>query len=109
MGDAALDGCLTAGNLSLTGGENGTEVFSDGEVKGHTLKTVKATETTLEHYKCSKCGKIFADKAGTEEVSLADVTIGAGAQNQQTIIIVAIVAGVLILGGVFYYSQIEDK
>jgi len=93
--------------VSCVCGENGTETFSDGAVKGHTLKAVKpvdATDTTdgnIAHFVCGKCGKLFADKAGTQELSKADVIIpSTAAQTQQMIItIVAIAAGVLILGG----------
>ena len=92
--------------VSCVCGKNGTETFADGEVKGHNLKAVKAleaTETTdgcIAHYVCAKCGKLFADKAGSEELSKADVTIlsTASQQQQTTILIVAIVAGVLVLG-----------
>ena len=93
--------------VSCVCGENGTETFSDGAVKGHTLKAVKAVEATetedgnIAHFKCSKCGKLFADKNGEQELSLADVRILSTAnQNQQTlIVIIAIIAAVVILGG----------
>ena len=92
--------------VSCVCGENGTETFSDGEVKGHSLKSVKATEATdtvngnIAHFKCSKCGRIFADKNGAQELSMADVIIVSTAARQQLIItIAAVAAGVLILGG----------
>ena len=91
--------------VSCVCGENGTETFSDGEIKGHTLKAVKpvaATETTdgiMAHFTCTKCGKLFADKEGTQELSKADIIVANENSQQSVIIIVAIVAGVLILGG----------
>jgi len=93
--------------VSCVCGENGTETFSDGAVKGHNLKAVKPVEATdyqngnIAHFKCSKCGKVFADKNGEQELSMADVIIvsTAAAKQQMIITIVAIAAGVLILGG----------
>ena len=94
--------------VSCECGANGTETFVDGEVKGHTLKLVKAKDATetqdgnIAHYKCSKCGKLFADKAGTEELTADQVIIpnlAAEIQRRQTIMIVCIVAGVLVLAG----------
>ncbi|MBE6958301.1 MAG: hypothetical protein E7447_04035 [Ruminococcaceae bacterium] len=94
--------------VSCVCGENGTETFSDGEVKGHNLKAIKGIEATdtqdgrLAHWQCSKCKKLFADAAGTKEISAADVFImntSAQAQQRTIILIVSIVAGVVILGG----------
>lgn len=94
--------------VSCVCGENGTETFTDGEVKGHTLKAVKAkeaTETTdgnIAHWKCTKCGKLFADKDGTQELNESQVIIpnlAAELQRQRTILIVSIVAGVVVLAG----------
>lgn len=94
--------------VSCVCGENGTETFTDGEVKGHTLKAVKAKEATetqdgnIAHWKCSKCGKLFADKQGTQELTADQVIIpnlSAELQRRQTIMIVCIVAGVVVLAG----------
>jgi hypothetical protein len=92
--------------VSCVCGENGTETFTDGEVKGHSTKAVKAreaTETTdgnIAHYKCTKCGKLFADKAGTQELTESQVIIpstGAEKQKQMIITIVCVAAGVLLV------------
>ena len=94
--------------VSCVCGENGTETFTDGEIKGHTLKAVKAVDATetkdgnIAHWKCTKCGKLFADKAGTQELTEDQVIIpntGAELQRQRIILIVAISAGVLVLAG----------
>ena len=94
--------------VSCICGKNGTETFNDGDVKGHTLKkiaAVEATETTdgnIAHYKCTKCGKLFADAQGAKELIAAEVRIpntAEQAQKQQIILIACIVGGVLIVGG----------
>jgi len=93
--------------VSCVCGQNGTETFTDGDIKGHTLKAVKAVEPTdsydgnIAHYKCTKCGKLFADKDGAKELSMVDVRIlSIAKQNQQILImIIAIIATVVILGG----------
>lgn len=94
--------------VSCVCGKNGTETFTDGEVKGHTLKkvaAVEATETTdgnIAHYKCTKCGKLFADAQGTKELAASEVLIlnfAAEAQKQRMILIACIAGGVLVLGG----------
>ena len=94
--------------VSCECGANGTETFVDGDVKGHTLKAVKAVAATetkdgnIAHYKCTKCGKLFADKQGTQELTEAQVVIpnlAAEMQRKQTIMIVCIVAGVVVLAG----------
>jgi hypothetical protein len=92
--------------VSCVCGENGTETFTDGEVKGHSTKAVKAKEATdtsdgcIAHYKCTKCGKLFADKAGTQELTEDQVIIpstGAEKQRQMIITIVCIAAGVVLV------------
>ena len=92
--------------VSCVCGENGTETFTDGEVKGHTLKAVKArpaTETqdgNIAHWKCSKCGKLFADKEGTQELTEKQVIItnlSAERQKQQMILIISIAGGAVVL------------
>lgn len=94
--------------VSCECGKNGTETFVDGDVKGHTTKAVKAVEATettdgnIAHYKCTKCGKLFADKAGTQELTEAQVIIpnfGAEKQKQLIITIVCIAAGVVLVAG----------
>ena len=98
--------------VSCECGENGTETFEVGAVKGHTLEKVAAKEPTetedgnIEYWGCSKCGKYFADAEGTQEVTLADVTLlnKADARIRQILIITGIVVGVLILaGGAFLF------
>ncbi len=48
---------------------------------GHSLTKVEAVEPdygqkgNLEHYACSGCGKLFADAAGTQEVTAEDVAL----------------------------------
>lgn len=93
--------------VSCVCGENGTETFTDGEVKGHTLKAVKAVEATdtqdgnIAYWRCTKCGKLFADAEGTQELTEAEIIIpntAAEAQKKLIITVVCIAAGVLILG-----------
>ena len=95
--------------VSCVCGENGTETFIDGDVKGHNLKLVKAVEATettsgnIEHYKCTKCGRLYADKAGTKELTEEDVIIlsTAEAERRQMIItITSIAVGGAILAAV---------
>ena len=94
--------------VSCICGANGTETFVSGDVKGHfmqAVKAVEATETTngnIAHWKCTRCGKLFADKEGTQELTASQVIIlsfAAERQRQQIITIVSIVAGILVLAG----------
>ena len=85
---------------------NGTETFTDGAIKGHNVKLVKATEAAdgyagnIEHYKCSTCGKLFADKAATQELSESDIIVTGGTDWGTIVLIaVAVVAGIAVLGG----------
>ena len=61
--------------------ETQTRVISDIPAKGHTLvhaDEVPATEKqngVKEHWKCSECGKLFADAGGEQEVSEEDLMI----------------------------------
>ena len=92
--------------VSCECGMNGVETFADGAVKGHNVKLIKATEAAdgyagnIEHYKCSTCGKLFADKAATQELSESDVILTGGI-NWLTIVLiaVAIVGGIAVIGG----------
>lgn len=102
--------------VSCVCGENGTETFEVGEPKGHSLKAVPAKEPTetedgnIAYWVCKKCGKIFADAEGTIELTLADVTLlnTADAKLRQTLIIIGIVVGVLLLaGGAFVFFAIR--
>ena len=105
--------------VSCVCGENGTETFTDGEVKGHTLKAVKAVAATetkdgnIAHWKCSKCGKLFADKQGTKELTADEVVIknlAAEKQKQQMILIISIASGaVVLLGGAIALIVIIKK
>ena len=78
------------------------------EVKGHTLKAVKAVAATetkdgnIAHWKCSKCGKLFADKEGKQELTESQVVIAnlsAEMKKQQMILIISITAGAVVLAG----------
>ncbi len=60
--------------------------YVDGEIKSwheHTIVSVSGTSATCTangtsaHYKCTECGKLFSDEAGTTEVTLASLTISA--------------------------------
>lgn len=102
--------------VSCICGENGTETFEAGEPKGHNLKAVAAKEPTetengnIAHWVCKRCGKLFADADGTIELSEADVTLlnTTDARMRQTLIIVGIVIGVLLLaGGGFVFFAIR--
>ena len=89
--------------ISCECGANGTETFEVGEPKSHELKKVEAKEATetedgwIEHWVCSMCGKYFADKDGTTELTLADITImnKRDARIRQILIITGITVGVL--------------
>ncbi len=60
--------------------------YVDGEIKSwheHTIVSVSGISATCTangtsaHYKCTECGKLFSDEAGTTEVTLASLTISA--------------------------------
>ncbi len=54
----------------------------------HTLEKVNASEPACgkdgvkEHYRCTVCGKLFADAEGTKEISEKDVTIPATGKHE---------------------------
>lgn len=61
--------------------ECGKEVVEETPAKGHTLEKVEAVAATeskegvKEHYKCTKCGKLFLDENGTTPATEADLKI----------------------------------
>lgn len=74
--------CTTKGQMKYT-----CKVPGCGDVKykdipaAHKLEKVARIEATktstgnIEHYKCTVCGKLFSDAAGSKELTLAEVTI----------------------------------
>ena len=93
--------------VSCECGENGTETFEVGTVKGHALRKVEAVEPTetedgnIAHWVCTVCGRFFADSNGTTELTLKDVTLmnKADARTRQILIIVGISVGALLIAG----------
>lgn len=62
-------------------GANGTETFSVGEAKGHTIVAVEAKEPTdyedgcIAHFACRVCGAYFADAEGKQPLDASVVII----------------------------------
>ncbi|MDO4860664.1 MAG: hypothetical protein Q4A48_06540, partial [Bacillota bacterium] len=73
--------------FSNEGFEMQTKIVEDIPAWGHDLKKVDAAEATctkdgnIEHYKCARCGKFFADSEGTDELSEEEVLIEAPGHN----------------------------
>ena len=104
---------MTGGVLCARCGE---EIVLREEIPaaGHALihiSAVEATETEdgmIEHWRCESCGKIYADEAGTEEISEDELRIpaldGEPAEDEDgmdtlTIILIAVAAAVVLAGG----------
>jgi len=62
-------------------GEASTETFTYGEPAGHKLEKVERKEATateegnIQYWRCSVCGKLFADDAAAKEITLAETVI----------------------------------
>jgi len=87
---------------------NGTETFEDEQVRGHKLSKVEAVAATetedgcIEHWKCTRCDRLFADAKGTQELNAADVVVNkltSDAPQSNVLLIVGIVAGAVVLAG----------
>lgn len=104
---------MTGGVLCARCGE---EIVLREEIPatGHALIHVSAVEATetedgmIEHWRCESCGKIYADEAGTEEISEDELRIPAldgepaedeGGMDTLTIVLIAVAAAVVLAGG----------
>jgi len=89
--------------ISCYCGKNGEETFTSGGLKDHRPYTVPAKEVTetedgcIAHFACKSCDKVFADANCKQELDPAKVILTYTQPSNDTLMIVLITIGGLIL------------
>ena len=86
----AQPGCVTEGNRKKVCSVCGDEIEETISALGHSMEKTEAEAATctsdghVEYWTCSRCGKLYLDNEGADEVSIDETIIHAAGHNWNT-------------------------